>query len=419
MFAVDFVLNYFRSPAIWESGLLGLGALLLLLLGDRWWPHSLRTLRREDWRRHSVFPAALGLYSALLFVVSVVLPAVPTFELSGRLAVLLLVWVMVPRVCALLRDPYWARAGELVLYLASAMMLLPEMRAIIEWLDGIRFETGDIRLSVAGIMQGIVVLAFALYIGMGLAKWIEDRLEKVSDLSPSLRVLLGKLARVLLLVIAGVAAIDSLGVDLTVLKFLGGGLGLGIGFGLQKVVSNLVSGFILLADRSIKPGDVIEVGDSYGWINNLRARFVSVITRDGKEHLIPNEDLITQPVINWSFSTNQVRLSLTFGVAYHSDVHKVRDLAIECAKAEDRILKNPAPVCFLLDFGDSSVDFMLRFWLDDPQNGMTNIRSAVLFRLWDAFKENGIEIPFPQRDLHLRFDGEDPLRFEKKSPADS
>lgn len=393
------------SAAIWEALGIAIVALALLLLGERIWPRPLRALGRDDWRRHSIFPCLLGLTLGSAFLLSLLVPVLPILGLSGRLAGVMLIWALIPRVCAFLRDPYWVRACEILCYFASAFVLLPETQLALQWLDQIRYETGQIRISAASVLQGIAILAFALYIGMGAAHWIESRLERLSDLSASLRVLLGKSIRIVMLVVAGVAAMDAIGIDLSLLKFLGGGLGLGLGIGLQKVVSNLVSGFILLGDRSIKPGDVIEVDDSYGWINNLRARFVSVITRDGKEHLIPNEDLITQKVINWSFSNDQVRVTMGFGVAYGSDVHKVRDIAIACAKAESRILDDPAPVCFLTAFGDSSVDFQIRFWLSDPQNGMTNIRSAVYFRLWDAFKAEGIEIPFPQRDIHIKSSG--------------
>ncbi|MCC5838642.1 MAG: mechanosensitive ion channel [Opitutales bacterium] len=389
-----------REAYVQQGTLLALGVFVLLILGERWWPRRWRAWGEADWRRHTVFPAALAFYTGGLFILS--LGFEQPFFLLGRVALLLLVWMIIPRICAFLREAYWIRAGELALFLLSAVILLPELRMGFAFLDTIRVEAGDFRISVAGILQGVVILVFALYVGLGLARLLEEQLEQVNGLSPSLRVLIGKVARILLLVIAGVMAVDAVGIDVTVLKFLGGGLGLGLGFGLQKVVSNLISGFILLADRSIKPGDVIEVEGSYGWINNLRARFVSVITRDGKEHLIPNEDLITQRVINWSFSNSNVRVHLDFGVSYKSDVHQVRKVVLACVAEEARILKSPAPVCFITSFGDSSVDFQLRFWLCDPQNGLTNIRSAVYFRIWDAFKANGIEIPFPQRDVHLR-----------------
>jgi small-conductance mechanosensitive channel len=179
---------------------------------------------------------------------------------------------------------------------------------------------------------------------------------------------------------------------------------LGLGFGLQKIVSNLVCGFILLTDRSVKPGDVIEIGSTYGWINNLNARYVSVITRDGTEHLIPNEDLVTQKVVNWSFTNNLVRVRTPIGISYNSDPHKAIEIIKDVVLKQARILKDPAANVLVTGFGDSSVDLEVRCWIADPVNGVGNIRSALLLAVWDAFKENGIEIPYPQRDLHIRSD---------------
>ena len=208
--------------------------------------------------------------------------------------------------------------------------------------------------------------------------------------------------QVLLYGAAFLAGVSALGIDLTGLAVLSGAIGVGIGFGLQKVVSNLVSGVIILLDKSIKPGDVISLGETFGWINALGARYVSVVTRDGKEYLIPNEDLITGQVVNWSHSNEFVRLDIYFGTAYHDDPHDVRRIAIEAAETVDRVLSYPRrPVCHIVGFGDSSVDYILRFWISDPTGGLTNVRGAVYLALWDAFRENGVSIPFPQREVKM------------------
>ena len=215
--------------------------------------------------------------------------------------------------------------------------------------------------------------------------------------------MLGKIIRITFIFVAVLVAISGLGIDLTALTVLSGAVGVGIGFGLQKVVSNFISGIIILLDQSIKPGDTIELGETFGWIRELRARFVSVITRDGREYLIPNEDFITTQVINWSFSDKYVRLDVPFGVSYDSDPHEVTELAIEAASRVDRVeTKVKAPVCWITAFGDSSIDFLLRFWITDPQAGLTNIRGKVLLALWDAFKENGIQIPYPHREVLVK-----------------
>jgi len=224
--------------------------------------------------------------------------------------------------------------------------------------------------------------------------------------------------RIALITVALLAVVGSLGIDLTALTVFSGAVGVGIGFGLQKVVSNFVSGVIILMDKSIKPGDVISLGETFGWIRLLRGRYVSVVTRDGREYLIPNDDFITGQVVNWSFTDKLVRLDVPFGVSYGSDPHDVRKIAVAACAGVSRVANDPLPVCHLTAFGDSSLDFLLRFWIADPEQGLTNIRGAVMLALWDGFKENGIDIPFPHR--HVLFDGPVSVRMEEpEKPAPS
>ena len=223
-----------------------------------------------------------------------------------------------------------------------------------------------------------------------------------SGLSPSVQVLLSRLGTLFLFSAVVVLILTYLGLDLTFLALFGGALGLGLGFGLQKIFANLVSGFILLADKSIKPGDVIQLGDKYGWINFLGSRYISVITRKGTEHLIPNEHLITSEVINWSYSNNLVRLDVPVGVAYNADLEKAKDLMLEAAAVTKRILKDPGPSCHLSSFGDNAVNLELRVWIDDPQNGLGSVKSDLQWGIWRRFREHGIEMPFPQRDVYLK-----------------
>ena len=200
---------------------------------------------------------------------------------------------------------------------------------------------------------------------------IATRLQRVTALSPSVQVLSANLIRIALVSVALLIGLNAVGIDLTAFAVFSGAVGVGVGFGLQKIVSNFVSGIILLFGRSIKPGDVIEVGSTFGSVGYLGARYASVRGRDGKEYLIPNENLITNQVINWSYSSLLVRLDVQFGVAYGSDLHVARDLAVEVARRTDRVLASPRPVCHLMGFGDSAVDMLLRFWIEDPINGVT------------------------------------------------
>ena len=268
-------------------------------------------------------------------------------------------------------------------------------------LDSIAFTVGETRLSLWLVIQAIVILAALLTGARLISSTTAATIRRNEDISPSMQVLAIKFLQVLLFGTAFFMGLRLVGVDLTGLAVLSGAIGVGLGFGLQKVVSNLVSGIIILLDKSIKPGDVISLGDTFGWINSLGARYVSVVTRDGKEYLIPNEDLITGQVVNWSHSNEFVRLDIYFGTAYSDDPHKVRDIAINAAKSVDRVLSFKAPVCHIVGFGDSSVDYILRFWIRDPTGGLTNIRGNVYLALWDAFQEHGISIPFPQREVKV------------------
>ncbi len=268
-------------------------------------------------------------------------------------------------------------------------------------LDKAVLQMGEVSISALLIAKAVILLIILLTLASWGSRLVSDRLRNVDELSPSMRVLSEKVITIALYGTAIIFAVRSIGFDLTSLAVLSGAIGIGVGFGLQKVVSNFVSGFILLLDKSIKPGDVISLGDTFGWIQSLSARYVSVVTRDGREYLIPNEDLITGQVVNWSHSNDLVRLDINFGVSYDSDPHYVRQIAIDAAKTIDRVQSDPSPVCHVVGFGDSSVDFVLRFWISDPSSGLTNIRGLVYLALWDTLKANEIEIPFPKRDVMI------------------
>jgi small-conductance mechanosensitive channel len=270
-------------------------------------------------------------------------------------------------------------------------------------LDQTGLNVGEVRISVLSVLQGFLLLAAAMWLSNSIGGYLERKIKKLDELTPSLRVLLGKVIRISLLILAAFIVISGMGIDLTALTVLSGAVGVGIGFGLQKVVSNFISGIIILVDQSIKPGDTISLGETFGWIRELRARFVSVVTRDGREFLIPNEDFITQEVVNWSFSDRYVRLDVEFGVTYDTDPHEVIRIAVDAASKVNRVdATQNRPVCWLVEFGDSSLNFVLRFWISDPKEGLTNIKGAVLIELWDALKEHDIAIPYPHREVILR-----------------
>ncbi|MCB1784853.1 MAG: mechanosensitive ion channel [Chromatiaceae bacterium] len=318
------------------------------------------------------------------------------------IASLLTAWLLIRLVTMLVANEALARVIAISAWTIAALNIFGLLDDVSALLDGWAINLGGVRVSPLTIVKAGIALWLSLWMANGLATLVERRLERTQAVAPTMRVLGAKLTRIGLITAAFLVALSAVGIDLTALAVFGGALGVGLGFGLQKIFSNLVSGVILLMDRSIKPGDVISVGTTFGWINHLGARYASVITRDGIEHLIPNEELITQRVENWSYSNNLVRLRIPIGIAYHCDPREAIALCIEAAEMVPRVQLKPEPRCQLVGFGDSSLNLELRIWIDDPPNGRGNVISEVLLGVWDRFHEHGIEIPYPQRDLHLR-----------------
>ena len=315
---------------------------------------------------------------------------------------LLTAWVVIRLALNFIADPWWARAVAMSVWAVAALDIVGLLDPTLAFMDLLALNIGAFRLSLLGVAKALISLVAFLWTANWAARMVEKRLYAIPHLTPSLQVLFGKLARVLFIAIAILVAINSVGIDLTALTVFSGALGLGIGLGLQKVVANLLSGVILLLDRSVKPGDVIAVKDTYGWINTIGARYVSVVTRDGIEHLIPNEELINLPVENWSHSDRKVRQRIPFGVSYESDLHKAIELAVEAATSFDRVLANPQPKCLVMNFGESSVDMELRVWIEDAEKGVSNIKSDIYLKIWDLYHENGIAFPYAQRDIHVQ-----------------
>jgi small-conductance mechanosensitive channel len=319
-------------------------------------------------------------------------------ELVGTITVAIL---LVGFAARLVRNRFVRKIVTWALWITITFYYLGLLDEMANFLDSLGISMGDFNLSLLTLIKAVVSIGVLITLARLATTAAAASIKKNEEISPSMQVLAVKVLQVVAFGAAFFIGLKMVGVDLTGLAVLSGAIGVGLGFGLQKVVSNLVSGIIILLDKSIKPGDVISLGETFGWINALGARYVSITTRDGKEYLIPNEDLITGQVVNWSHSNDFVRLDIYFGTAYHDDPHKVRKLAIEAASGVPRVLSSRPPVCHIVGFGDSSVDYILRFWITDPTGGLTNIRGNVYLALWDAFREHGITIPFPQREVKL------------------
>jgi small-conductance mechanosensitive channel len=325
-------------------------------------------------------------------------------------------WLVIRYVSTIFGRGFWTRIIATGVWMLAALNIVDLLDPTIDFLDGISFTLGEWRVSLLAVIKGLAVLGLLLWLSGVLSRLLERRMAASSELTPSVQVLFSKLIKLVLVALAFVAALTSVGIDLSGLAIFSGALGIGIGLGLQRVVGNLVSGISLLLDKSIKPGDVIEVGGTYGWIDKLNARYASIVTRDGTEHLIPNEELITQRVINWSHSNDRIRLRVPIGIHYDSNVRKAMALCLEAATVPERVLADPAPSCFIVGFGDNSVDLELRAWISDPEHGIANVKGTLLLEIWDRFHEHGIEIPYPQRDLHIRSSEPIPVRMERPGP---
>lgn len=388
-----------------------IGAFLLRLLTEGRLQEWMRT--REGWpkwrlrvlvqlrRRLTLLYFVAGSWLTYAIMQQVTWPS--RSHLIGVFATLATAWLVIALVSHLVKNRTLRHIFRWSLWVFATLSALDLLDGFLVFLDGVAISVGPLNISALGIFKALVLIAVMLAVARLATQAVGAGLRRNEDISPSMQVLGVKAVQMLFYGIVFMVGIRALGFDLTGLAFLSGAIGVGIGFGLQKVVSNLVSGIIILLDRSVKPGDVISLGETFGWIDSLGARYVSVVTRDGREYLIPNEDMITNQVVNWTHSDEFVRLDLFFGTAYHDDPHLVRKVAIEATKRVDRVLSSAKynPVCHIVGFGDSSIDYTLRFWITDPAGGLTNVRGNVYLALWDAFVENGISIPFPQREVRV------------------
>jgi len=282
-----------------------------------------------------------------------------------------------------------------------ALSLFGVLDQTMSTLDALGFNIGEFRLSALSVLKGIFIIFILLYGAIFLSKVTEKKISQTRSLTPSSRVLISKITKVFLIVSALLIGLTSAGIDLSLFAVFSGAVGLGVGFGLQKVISNLFSGMLLLMDQSIKPGDIIEMDGTFGWVNHMGARYTELVTRDNKSYLVPNEEFITQQVINWSHGNTLVRVETTFGVHYNSDPHEVKRLAAQAAGTPERVVDSPAPICHMVEFGDSSLNFVLRYWIKDAEKGIVNTKGDVMLALWDILKENNISIPYPHREVFV------------------
>jgi small-conductance mechanosensitive channel len=296
----------------------------------------------------------------------------------------------------------------LFIWLVFAADYLGWLDPIISGLDSIGIASGKSRVTVWSVLKLLFTLTLFVLVAAWISRWLDRRLKKLSNLAPSTRIGLAKFANAFLIGLSILMGLNAAGVDLTALTVLTGAIGLGLGFGLQSIAANFVSGFVLLMDRSIKPGDVISLSgqsgtstENFGWVQELRGRYVVVRDRDGIEMLVPNQQLISNAVINWSYTDPRIRLKLPVRVSYADDPELALQILLTACEGQRRVLRDPPPVSRLMQFGDHGIELELRFWISDPQEGVNNVRSEVNRTIWALFKEHKITIPVAQREIRM------------------
>jgi small-conductance mechanosensitive channel len=316
-------------------------------------------------------------------------------------AKLALAWLVIRLVTSVIRNAFIVKLVSVAAWVVAALSIIGQLDAAAEALDSVAIEIGGLRLTPLLLIKAGALLVVALWLTSITSNFIESRITRSSDLTPSIQVLLIKIIRIGLLVVAIAVALSAVGINLSALAVFTGAAGVGIGLGLQKIVANFISGLILLVDKSVKPGDLVTIGDSSGRISAMKTRYISVAAGDGREFLIPNEDLVTQKVVNWTYTDKNTLVKIPFSTNYDADPRLVCKLAIDTAAAAPRALKGKPPGCILIEFAEAGMKFSLTFWIGDP-DGLDNVKSDVMLALWEAFKREGIRVPYPVRELRVR-----------------
>mgnify|MGYP000026378069 FL=1 len=381
----------------------------------RYWTQRLTTLSDDSpdhWLRdfflrglsRIIFPFGMFLFMAVGRVI--LRKARIDIDLLESVMPLALSWATIRLAVFILRTSFnptrtlkaWEGIISTTLWVAVALHLLGWLPDILNAMDEIAFHAGKVHISLLTVTKLVLAVASLLILALWLSNFIEKRLAGASGMDAGMRIGLAKFSRFLLLTFALLLSLYSAGIDLTALAVFGGALGVGLGFGLQRIASNFISGFILVMDRSIRPGDVITTGNTYGWVQEMRARYVVVHTRDGSDTLIPNEKLIISDVINWSYANPNMSVSLALRISYHDDPEYAMQIMLDLARDHTRVLSDPAPSCILKDFNDTGITLEMSVWINDPEAGITNVRSDLYVAIWKAFKKHGIMIPYAQKD---------------------
>jgi len=380
------------------------------------WPAPLRLLARTVMQRAgTIIFALLAEISRLIMVQTGLLYRGYVLSTAVNLAT---AWLIIRVATSVIRNEFVVRVVSIAAWAVAALSIIGRLDDVANALDSISITLGALRLTPLLLIKAAVLLSIAMWLVGAAGNFIEARIVRSHDLTPSVQVLLIKLVRVALVVVAIAMVMSAVGIDLSAFALFSGAIGVGLGFGLQKIIANFISGVILLADKSVKPGDLVTIGDSTGKISSMNTRYISVAPGDGRSILIPNEDLVTQRVINWTYTDKSMLVKVTFATNYEADPNRVCELAVDIARNTQNVATFKAPNCLLTEFAETGMKFALTFWVADLDVGMDNVKSAVMQALWTAFKKENIRVPYPVRELRVR-SGALPVETIVEVPADN
>ncbi|MBK8569819.1 MAG: mechanosensitive ion channel [Nitrosomonadales bacterium] len=407
---IDFFSDLEQTAILWQIALLALSFVLAwginhLLLGR---------LSKSEWVSKiglgGISRVAFPLVALLIVLIGrAVLKNWHSINILNIVVPLLSALMLIRLVVYIIRQVFvsssWLQSSEqfiaMIIWVGFALYLTGYLPEVIDAMDHFGFHVGKQRISLLLVLSGILSIFVTMLVAMWLGKTFEHKVMATENLDMNLRVVLSKLIRACLVVVGVLIALPLAGIDITVLSVFGGALGVGIGFGLQKIASNYVSGFIILLDRSIHPGDVLTVDGRFGKVSQLTTRYVVLENNDGTEAIIPNEILITSTVINHSFTNRQIRVGITIQISYQSDLHLAMEIMKQAAENQPRVLADPETKVYLKSFSDNGIDLEMGVWISDPEEGQLNLRSDINMEIWRKFQASGIEIPYPQRDVRI------------------
>ena len=408
-FNLEFLLSF---STLMELGIIITSGIIVFFL-HQWSIASIANSSKGNWKfAGDAFSKIVNpiIFSIIILISSYILNVYQDTNLLDIAQILAMALILIRLVVYLVRyilqpNPLlnaYENILSFILWIFVALYLFGILKPILNTLESITFSFGEKDFSILLVIQLLIGIFVSIIVAMTLGRFIENRLMKINQLSLNGRVMINKVLRIALYVIAVVIALDTIGLDLTFLSVFGGAFGVGLAFGMQKIASNYISGFTILLDKSVQIGDILTIGEHYGIVNSIQSRYTVLRKLDGVEVIIPNETLIAENIVNHTSSDRKVRVAIDIQIGYNSSVDEATKIMLSCCNAQERVIKeNPEPTVYLMNFGESGIDLKLVFFILDAEEGTYRLRSDINKEIWKQFNEKNIEIPFPQRVIHI------------------